>query len=184
MKIHWSTNCSDFKDGDETAEIRNEVDCATCLDKLRKAEQAGLVEDVITPAHEERNPLEFWVAYIPGEGDKKNYLSDGKGHIRVFKTEQAINDYLCDNLRPEVLEMVVVHPIQGQIAVPEDETPPAAPKIITLDQITSLPSIFPEINMDLSSVASITTLAPPSFPTAMELLDNYKKRGRKRSGRK
>lgn len=132
------------------------------------------------PTPEERNPLEFFVAYIPAEDGKKNYLSDGKGHIRVFKTQKAINDYLTANLRPKVLEMVVVHPVQGQIAVPDELPEPTTPKVLTLDQAQNTPNIFPELTVDLSKVASISTLAPPTFPTAMELLDNYKKR-KKRS---
>ncbi len=132
------------------------------------------------PTPEERNPLEFFVAYIPAEDGKKNYLSDGKGHIRVFKTQKAINDYLTANLRPEVLKMVVVHPVQGQIAVPDELPEPTTPKVLTLDQAQNTPNIFPELTVDLSKVASISTLAPPTFPTAMELLDNYKKR-KKRS---
>lgn len=132
------------------------------------------------PIPEERNPLEFFVAYLPAEDGKKNYLSDGKGHIRVFKTEQAINDYLAANLRPEVLEMVVVHPVQGQIAVPDEGLQPTTPKVLTLDMAQNTPNIFPDLTVDLSKATSISTLAPPTFPTAMELLDNYKKK-RKRS---
>lgn len=132
------------------------------------------------PIPEERNPLEFFVAYLPAEDGKKNYLSDGKGHIRVFKTQKAINDYLVANLRPEVLEMVVVHPVQGQIAVPDEGLQPTTPKVLTLDMAQNTPNIFPDVPVDLSKVTSISTLAPPTLPTAMELLDNYKKK-RKRS---
>lgn len=131
-----------------------------------------------SPDPEENNPLEFWVAYIPGEGEKKNYLSDGKGNLRIFKSKKALRDWLKPQLRQEVYEMVVVHPVQGQIAIPDDGTlgkvpypvsqiPRWAPGGIPFDTLT--PQRKP-----------ITTLAPPSSPTAQELLETTLKRRRRR----
>jgi len=52
MKNHWITNCPHFKDGDKTAELKSEVDCEICLDKLYDALEEGLVENriVMQPA--------------------------------------------------------------------------------------------------------------------------------------
>jgi hypothetical protein len=118
------------------------------------------------------NPLQFWVAYIPGQGGKKNYLSDGKGNLRIFKSESALREYLRPQLRPEVYEMVVVHPVQGKIALPDDGTfgtPPRPPRRI--------PEIIP---LDMRNLKPITTLAPPTVPTAQELLDNHVRRRQRR----
>lgn len=120
------------------------------------------------------NPLQFWVAYLPGEADKKNYLSDGEGNLRVFKSEGALRDYLKPQLRPEVYARVVVHQVQGQIALPDDGTlgtPLPAPRRI--------PEIIP-LDIWTPSRKPITTLAPPTVPTAHEQLDGYVKRRRRR----
>lgn len=122
------------------------------------------------------NPLQFWVAYIPGKGDKKNYLSDGKGHLRMFKSEKALREYLQPQLRPEVYEMVVVHQVQGKIALPDDGTlpvPPPTPR--------RLPKIMPIVPLNMQGFSKpITTMAPNTVPTVQELLDNLVKRKRRR----
>jgi len=116
-----------------------------------------------TPQESESNPLEFWAAYIPDEGEKRNYLSDGKGHLRIFKSESALREWLKPQLSPEVYEMVVVHPIQGTIAIPEQDAPP--------QRRTSLMT-----PLDLSKITPISTLARDGLPTAQDLLESYKKR--------
>lgn len=64
--------------------------------------------------------LIFWVAYQPN-GEQKNYLGNGKGHVRLFKTEQAVKDYLEPLLTPEQMAVTVIHSVEGKIAVPEPE---------------------------------------------------------------
>ncbi len=133
-----------------------------------------------TPEPDGDNPLRFWVAYIPGEGEKKNYLSDGQGHLRVFKSEEALRTWLKPQLRQEVYEMVVVHPVQGKIAVPDDGTPGK-----TQQPARKLPRWSPGgFPLDMRGLKPmpmpITTLAPPTAPTAQELLDNHLKRRRRR----
>lgn len=121
------------------------------------------------------NPLQFWVAYIPGEGEKKNYLSDGQGHLRIFKSEIALREYLKPQLRTEVYEMIVVHEVQGQIALPDDGTfgtPPPAPHRI--------PEIMPIIPLDMRNLKPIMTMAPNTVPTVQEQLDSLVKRKRRR----
>ena len=98
----------------------------------------------------ENNELIFWVAYLP-EGDKKKYLSDGQGHLRVFKTEEATREHIKPLLSEEDYTRVMVHEIEGRITVPMDEVKPDEPVIIH-------------------------TLAPATMPTAMEMLASYKKR--------
>jgi len=111
----------------------------------------------------ESNPLEFWIAYIPGEGGKRNYMSDGKGHLRIFKLKSALREWLKLQLSPEVYEMVVVHSIQGKIAIPKQDAPPQRRASLMTP-------------LDLSKITPISTLAAPTFPTATELLEIYKKR--------
>jgi hypothetical protein len=129
-----------------------------------------------SPDPEDSNPLEFWVAYIPGEGEKKNYLSDGKGNLRIFKSEGALRDWLKTQLRQEVYEMVVVHPVQGQIAIPDDGTLGQIPYPVSKPLRWS-PGGIP---FDTLNLKPITTLAPPSSPTAQELLEATLKRRRRR----
>jgi hypothetical protein len=115
---------------------------------------------------QEENPLLFWVAYLPN-GDKKNYLSDGKGHIRVFKIEIAIREYL-DTLRPlmsaETHSTIVVHSIQGTIAVPDDGVPQ--------NQLAN--------PTDMQTPIQISTFAPSTVPTASEQLDSLLKQRKSR----
>ena len=95
--------------------------------------------------------LRFFVAYQKGVDNKYNYLGDGQGNIRLFKTQAAIDKFLDDNLPADIRAGVFTHPVNGNFVVPE----PEEPKPIT-----------------------IRTLAPQTTPTAMELLENYKKRKR------
>lgn len=101
----------------------------------------------------------LWAAYLPGEGDTKNYMGDGKGNIRMFKTEQAMREYLEPLLLPETYSRVVVHPVDVTIVVPEPEGEPV---------------IQPHIS--LGRLDPITTLAPYTIPTAQELLKNIQRR--------
>jgi len=98
------------------------------------------------------NHLEFWVAYQQN-GKKRNYLSDGKGHLRVFKSEAALRAYLKPLLTPEQMARTVIHSVGGQIAIPEPTKQP---------------------------VQVISSMMPPTMPSAMELLNNYKSRKRAR----
>lgn len=121
------------------------------------------------------NPLLFWVAYIPGEGEKRNYLSDGKGHLRMFKKKKALRDYLKPQLSPEVYEMVVMHQVQGKIALPDDGTLGAP-----LPTQRRIPKIMPIIPLDIKNIQTIRTFAPHTVPTAQEQLDSLVKRKRRR----
>ena len=133
------------------------------LFKRRKKEMNATQPAQPSPDPDGDNPLQFWVAYIPGEGNKKNYLSDGKGNLRIFKSEEALRKWLQPQLRQEVYEMVVVHPVQGKIALPDDGTLAVAPP----------PLVMPNLK-------PMTTLAAPSLPTVQELLDSHVKRRRRR----
>ena len=127
------------------------------------------------PNPDEANPLQFWVTYIPGEGEKKNYLSDGKGNLRLFKSEDALRKWLKPQLRKEVYEMVVVHPLQGMIALPDDGTLGAPPP-----QKQRVPKIMPIVPLNMQNLKPITTLAQETLPTAQEQLDSLVKRRRRR----
>ncbi len=115
----------------------------------------------------ETNPLLFWVAYLPGEGEKKKYLSNGHGGLRLFKSEIAIHEYLTGNLTPEVLERIVVHSIQGMIAVPQEEEIGIGGTLKTDE-----------------ALKPIGTLAVDGAPTAHEVLTDYIKRNKRRRARK
>lgn len=128
-----------------------------------------------SPDPDDDNPLQFWVAYIPGEGEKKNYLSDGKGNLRMFKSESVLREWLKPQLRPEVYEMVVVHSVQGQIALPDDGTLGAPPP-----QKRRIPKIMPIVPVDIQNSKPITTMARFTVPTVQEQLDNLVKRRRRR----
>lgn len=74
--------------------------------------------------------LVFWVAYQE-QGEKKHYLGDGKGHVRLFKSKAAIEAFLESALTPVELASTIIHSVTGQIVVPEPE-PQAPPLISTL----------------------------------------------------
>jgi hypothetical protein len=105
--------------------------------------------------------LIFWVAYRKA-GEKKHYLGNGKGTIRLFKSEEALREYLQPLLSPADYENVVVHSIVGQLALPETDEPKTETK--------------PALNF-----TPISTLAAPTRPTSLELMQDYIKRhkGRK-----
>lgn len=128
-------------------------------------------EPMPSPDPDGDNALQFWVAYIPGKGAKKNYLSDGKGNLRVFKSEQVLRDWLKPQLRQEVYEMVVVHSVQGQIALPDDGTfGLLRPELLGLGRIPS----------DVGNLKPIITMAPFTVPSTQELLESVLKRKRRR----
>lgn len=122
-------------------------------------------QPIIDETEEVTNPLLFWVAYMPGEGNEKKYLSDGKGNLRIYKTEGKMRKYLEENLPQSDYEKVVVHSVQGQIVLPEDETALQQAPAPTATSPLRLP---------------INTLAADMVPTAMDLLRNYKPRRRKK----
>lgn len=102
---------------------------------------------------EETNPLEFFVAYQPGPDGKCFYLGDGKGNIRLFKTQAGLDTFLDENVSPENRDKIVTHPIQGLIALPEADTKAGA-------------------------LVPIKTLAPNAIPNATQLMNNYLRRRR------
>lgn len=130
----------------------------------------------LSPQENEVNPLTFWVAYLPGENDKKNYLSDGQGHLRVYKTEGAMREFLKANLPPATYEMVIVHSVQGEIVVPDDAPPDS--KTIPLSNINGENVSTP------TSLMLLHTLAAPTVPTAIDQLENELKRRKVRRRRK
>lgn len=102
----------------------------------------------------ENDALTFWVAYFIGADEKYHYLgSDGK--IRLFKTEAELNTFLDDNITKSERAMIYTTSITGLFAVPEPEQE--------------------------NIIMPISTLAPMTMPmpTAMELLNNYKRRNSK-----
>jgi hypothetical protein len=112
-------------------------------------------------ALEEANPLLVWVAYTEGEGSKRNYLSNGKGGLRVFKSEDKLNDYLKETFDEAMRAKIKTHSIQGKIAIPIDDY------VFASTDYTE--TIMP---------APIHTLAVPTAPTATEQLDMILKRRR------
>ena len=132
-----------------------------------------------TPDPDGNNPLEFWVAYMPGEGEKKNYLSDGKGNLRVFKSERVLREWLKPQLSPEVYEMVIVHSVQGNITLPEDGTFGAPPNLI-LPQDSRKPA---PLDLSKLNITPIQTLALPTIPSAQEQLDYFAQHRRRRRRR-
>jgi hypothetical protein len=97
--------------------------------------------------------LTFYAAYQQ-HGEVKKYLGDGAGHVRLFKDPELLRNYLEQYLSPEDMARTVIHPVQGLIAVPEPDK-------------------------DGGALVPITTLWPPTVPTAGELLHEIKT-GRKR----
>ena len=100
------------------------------------------------------DPLTLWLAYQNGADGLKHYLGDGKGNIRLFKTETALREYLIPLLTPEQMEITVIHHVGVMFAVPEMEQQ---------EQI----------------IMPISSLAPHTLPTAIELLNNYRRRNGK-----
>lgn len=145
----------------------------------------------------EENPLLFWVAYLPNEdGTKFNYLSDGKHNLRVFRSEAAIRQFLESNMPPAFYERVVVHSVQGQIAVPfdnfpmpVDQLPGGSLHVPNLDNIKrSNPFLVPPpgteiIPLDMLKMKPIRTTAADTYPTSLEQLHEYERRNKKRRRR-
>jgi len=101
------------------------------------------------------NPLEFYTAYLPN-GNLKNYLSNGKGGVRLVKDRAKLEEWLKAKLSPEDFARVVIHAVAANFVVPEPEPEPA-------------PLPF-----------AIKTLYPDTLPpTAEDLLRSWNK-GRKR----
>lgn len=102
----------------------------------------------------EQSELVFWVCYKKDEAGKCNYLGDGKGHIKLFKTEQAIKDFVgYPDMTIEEIEKIkeiCIHSIKGLFAVPE-----------------------PEIKQEQIKLLTPQTPLPPS---ASEVLANWKKK--------
>lgn len=130
----------------------------------------------------EKNPLEFWACYLPGLGDEKYYLSNGKQGkqkgIRLFKTRKAASDFLLDEmtagrLRREIYEKIVIHSVEGLIALPgELDVPPAAKKKVPT---LSIPKSFKAP----THLRPIQTLgARLGAPSALELLQMYNRKGK------
>jgi len=129
----------------------------------------------------DKSPFEFWAAYIPGKGTQRHYLSNGqtgkaKG-IRLFKSEQGAHDYLKEQLELgrlplEAYNRIIVHPIEGKLALPADESP--APMFLHSNK---------PIFRSPDHLKPITTLHKPSVPTPVELLDDYLSRRKKRKRR-
>lgn len=143
---------------------------------------------------EEENPLLFWVAYLPAANGKCNYLSDGKGNLRVFRTEQGMRDYLEPLMPADIYATVVVHSVQGTIIVPYDNYS------MPMDQIPdgSLHYSKPEsfkfkplrkpllpplganiIPFDMMNMKPAITTAPATHPTSLEQLQNLEQRRKK-----
>lgn len=125
----------------------------------------------------EQNPLLFYAAYLPGPGKERRYMSNGKTGkakgLRLWKTEEAAQRFFKDQfdqgrISREAFEQVVIHPVDGKIAIPE-ETP-----IKKYNLPRRLPWSAPD------HLKPITTLHKPSVPTAVELLEDYQRRKKRR----
>jgi hypothetical protein len=121
---------------------------------------------------EGKSPLQLWVAYVPGEGDKKNYLSNGKQGkdkgIRLFKSERAAWDHLKELFETGKMTEwaylnVVVHSIDGKIAMPDEVQEPHA-----------IPIRLPLKNQP-THLNPIITLAKEDIPTSLELVQQYER---------
>lgn len=149
------------------------------MDKiLAQAPQANHTQE----NSDETNPLLFWVAYVPmpqADGsEKKNYLSDGKGNLRMYKSEEKMREYLIENTSPEFYKNIVVHSVQGQIVVPLHEN--ELPKFFSSQKgIAPIPVIMPEL--EIGNLQPLQHLHPDvAPPTALEQLNELTKRKRKR----
>lgn len=70
---------------------------------------------------------QLYAAYLPfidEDGtEKKNYLTNGEGGIRLFKTEEAFREWLEPQMQPENYARVVIHPIEAKLALPAELEP-------------------------------------------------------------
>jgi hypothetical protein len=136
------------------------------------------MNDQSTPLPEpETSPFQFWAAYIPGVDGRKYYLSNGKEGkqkgLRLFKSQEAADRFLKDErdagrLKQEIYEKIVVHPIEGKLALPAE-----------LDQ-KPLPLKIPPGFQAPTRLRPIATLDRLGVPTSLELLQNYERRKRRR----
>jgi hypothetical protein len=115
---------------------------------------------------ERKGPLtELFVAYLPTVGEdgseKCNYLTNGEGGIRVFKSRQACSDWLEPQMSPEKFAAVVIHPIEAQLALPAE----LEPRPDLLSKIKQPDHLMPLMTFDSLGV-----------PNALELLHNYQQR--------
>jgi hypothetical protein len=107
---------------------------------------------------EANKELTFWVCYKRDKATGRyNYFGDGKGHIRLFKTQQAIKEGIgFPELSIEEIEArgFYIHSIQGLFAIPEPEEEP-------------------KIRPDAIRLLTPQDALPPS---AAEILANWKKK--------
>jgi hypothetical protein len=136
------------------------------------------VNDQPSPIEEpEKSPFQFWAAYIPGVGTQRYYLSNGKEGkqkgLRLFKSPEAADKFLKDELeagrlKPEIYDKIVVHPIEGKLALPEE-----------LDR-KPLPLKIPTRLKAPGHLRPIATLDQLGVPTSLEVLQNYERRKKRR----
>lgn len=139
----------------------------------------------------EENPLLFWVAYLPAADGKCNYLSDGKGNLRVFKSESSLRTYIEPLMPPALYEQVVIHSVQGEIVVPYDNYSMPMDQFprgslhtkLDLKSLLKRPLLPPIgkdiIPFDMQNLKPIITTAPATHPTSLELLQNMEQRRKK-----
>lgn len=120
------------------------------------------------PEHEEEQKAvntQLWAAYMPfidEDGkEKKNYLGDGSGHLRLFRSERELRDWLEPQMDPTLYASVVVHPIEAKLALP----PELQPKHNLLKSIQQPTHLMP-----------LTTVDRLGVPNALELLHSLEER--------
>lgn len=135
---------------------------------------------------EEENPLLFWAAYQVGTDDKKHYLGNGKGGIRLFKKkdgEGGIEEFLDKNVPADRRHLVHVHQVQGKMAIPLTEK--------DIEELTPKPAPLPRIPHVLGSLPietpglPISTLAvdgnfPPSAVDALNDIESKRKKRKRK----
>jgi len=104
----------------------------------------------------------LYVAYVNGEDEKKHYLGDGKGNVRIFKTETLLREHIRPLLSPDKYESVIIHPVICKLAIPEQGNPTGT------------------IVSDSGGLLPISTLSKLKEPTANELLANYIQRRKRK----
>lgn len=120
------------------------------------------------PRPEESKPApqtELYAAYVPftdEDGkDMRKYMTDGDGHLRLWKSEQAARDWIEPRCNPEFYKTVMVHPIETKLALP----PELQPRPNLLNNIQQPTHLNPLMTFDNLGV-----------PNALELLHNYERR--------
>jgi hypothetical protein len=118
----------------------------------------------------------LYAAYLPfiaeDGSDKKNYLTNGEGGLRLFKTEQAFREWLEPQMQPENYAKVVIHPIEAKLALPAE----LEPRENVLKNIGQPDHLAPLMTFDNLGVLN-----------ALELLHSYDRRMKadgKNKGRK